>query len=111
MDTATTEYYTGPLLETTLSCLEDLKRLFGTRSGRTYIYAANGHGAWEAALTNVLSRGDKVLVLGSGRFPTLWGEMGTFIGIEVEELAFGFRHAVDTAIGRASGRERVCQYG
>src|SRR3546814_15779801 len=79
-DRATNEIYTGPLLETTRSCLEDLKRLFGTRSGRTYIYAANGHGAWEAALTNVLSRGDKVLVLGSGRFPTLWGEMGTFIG-------------------------------
>src|SRR3546814_13484939 len=47
--------------------------------------------------SDLLSRGDKVLVLGSGRFPTLWGEMGTFIGIEVEELAFGFRHAVDPA--------------
>jgi alanine-glyoxylate transaminase/serine-glyoxylate transaminase/serine-pyruvate transaminase len=91
------EIYTGPLLEITRSCLEDLKRLFGTRSGRTYIYAANGHGAWEAALTNVLSRGDKVLVLGSGRFPTLWGEMAAFIGVEVEELTFGFRHAVDPA--------------
>ncbi|HMA13666.1 MAG: pyridoxal-phosphate-dependent aminotransferase family protein [Bacteroidota bacterium] len=91
------EIYTGPLLEVTRSLLEDLKRLFGTRSGRTYIYAANGHGAWEAALTNVLSRGDKVLVLGSGRFPTLWGEMGAFIGVEVEELTFGFRHPVDPA--------------
>jgi len=91
------EIYTGPLLEVTRSCLEDLKRLFGTKAGRTYIYAANGHGAWEAALTNVLSRGDKVLVLASGRFPTLWGGMGSFIGIEVEELAFGFRNAVDAA--------------
>ena len=91
------EIYTGPLVETTLSCLDDLKRLFGTTTGRSYIYAANGHGAWEAALTNVLSRGDKVLVLGTGRFPTLWGEMGTFIGIEVEELAFGFRQTVDPA--------------
>ncbi|MGF1631508.1 MAG: pyridoxal-phosphate-dependent aminotransferase family protein [Kiloniellaceae bacterium] len=91
------EIYTGPLVETTRSCLEDLKRLFGTGKGRSYIYAANGHGAWEAALTNVLSRGDKVLVLGSGRFPVLWGEMAAFVGIEVEELHFGFRHAVDPA--------------
>src|SRR3546814_5853993 len=67
------EIYTGPLVETTRSCLEDLKHLFGTRNGRTYIYAANGPGAWEAALTNSLSRGDKVLVHGSGRFPVLWG--------------------------------------
>jgi len=91
------EIYTGPLLELTRSLLEDLKHLFGTRAGKTYIYAANGHGAWEAALTNVFSRGDKVLVLGSGRFPTLWGDMGAFMGIEVEELPFGFRHPVDPA--------------
>lgn len=91
------EIYTGPLLEVTRSLLEDLKPLFGTAAGRTYIYAANGHGAWEAALTNTLSRGDKVLVLGSGRFAALWGEMAAFVGIEVEELPFGFRHAVDPA--------------
>src|SRR3990170_4765221 len=78
------EIYTGPLLEITRSCLEDLKRLFGTRSWRTYIYAANGHGAWEAALTNVLSRGDKVLVLGSGRFALGWGEAAKVLGAEVE---------------------------
>src|SRR3546814_12593061 len=91
------EIYTGPLLETTRSCLEDLKRHFGTRSGRTYIYAANGHGAWAAALTNVLSRGDKVLVLGSGRFPTRWGGMGPFTGSEVEGLASGFPHSFNPA--------------
>jgi alanine-glyoxylate transaminase/serine-glyoxylate transaminase/serine-pyruvate transaminase len=91
------EIYTGPLLEITRSCLEDLKRLFGTAAGHSYIYAANGHGAWEAALTNTLSRGDKVLVLGSGRFATLWGDMAAFVGVEVEELPFGFRHAVDPA--------------
>ena len=42
--------------------------------GRAYIYIANGHGAWEAALTNVLSRGDKMLVLESGRFAIGWGD-------------------------------------
>ncbi|MGF1594380.1 MAG: pyridoxal-phosphate-dependent aminotransferase family protein [Kiloniellaceae bacterium] len=91
------EIYTGTLLETTRTCLEDLKRLFGTTTGRTYIYAANGHGAWEAALTNVLSRGDKVLVLGSGLFAVAWGDMAAFLGIEVEVLPVGYRHAVDPA--------------
>ena len=48
------------------------RALFATK-GHSYIYIANGHGAWEAALTNVLSRGDKVLVLESGRFAVGWG--------------------------------------
>ena len=55
------------------SLLADLAKIFGT-VGRAYIYIANGHGAWEAALTNVLTRGDKVLVLESGRFALGWGE-------------------------------------
>ena len=91
------EIYTGSLVQTTMSCLEDLKRLFGTATGRTYMYAANGHGAWEAALTNTLSRGDKVLVLGSGLFAVAWGDMAAFLDVEVEVLPAGYRHAVDPA--------------
>jgi alanine-glyoxylate transaminase/serine-glyoxylate transaminase/serine-pyruvate transaminase len=91
------EIYTGSLVETTMSCLEDLKCLFGTATGRTYMYAANGHGAWEAALTNTLSRGDKVLVLGSGLFAVAWGDMAAFLDVEVEVLPAGYRHAVDPA--------------
>ena len=59
--------------------------MFRTK-GETFIYAANGHGGWEAALTNVLSRGDKVLVLASGRFAVGWGEMARFMGADVEVL-------------------------
>ena len=62
-----------------------------------YIYAANGHGAWEAALTNVLSRGDKVLVLESGRFAIGWGEAATMLGADVEILPGDFRRAVRPA--------------
>src|SRR5690606_38218526 len=62
--------------------------------GRTYMYAANGHGAWEAALCNVLSRGDKVLVLESGRFAVGWGEMGQKLGVDVEVLKGDWRRAV-----------------
>ncbi|MEP3279545.1 MAG: aminotransferase, partial [Stappiaceae bacterium] len=56
------DIYTGPLLELTDRTLADLKKVFKT-DGNTYIYASNGHGAWEAALTNTLSRGDTILVL------------------------------------------------
>jgi alanine-glyoxylate transaminase/serine-glyoxylate transaminase/serine-pyruvate transaminase len=90
------DIYTGPLIELTTSCLEDLKRLFRTR-GRSYVYAANGHGAWEAALTNVLSRGDTVLVLDSGRFARAWGEMAKMLGVAVEVLPGDWRRAVDPA--------------
>jgi alanine-glyoxylate transaminase/serine-glyoxylate transaminase/serine-pyruvate transaminase len=90
------DIYSGPLEDITMSCLDDLRRVFRT-AGRTYIYAANGHGAWEAALVNVLSAGDRVLVLESGLFATGWGEMAAMLGIEVETLPGDWRRAVDPA--------------
>jgi alanine-glyoxylate transaminase/serine-glyoxylate transaminase/serine-pyruvate transaminase len=87
------DIYSGPLIALTDSLLADLCRIFGT-AGRSYIYAANGHGAWEAALTNVLSRGDKVLVLESGRFALFWGEYARMLGAEVEILPGDPRGAV-----------------
>jgi alanine-glyoxylate transaminase/serine-glyoxylate transaminase/serine-pyruvate transaminase len=87
------DIYAGPLLALTDSLLADLSRLFRT-TGRTYIYIANGHGAWEAALTNVLSKGDKVLVLESGRFALSWGDQAKFLGAEVEVLRGGWNRAV-----------------
>jgi len=87
------DIYAGPMVALTDSLLGDLKRIFRT-AGNTYIYAANGHGVWEAALTNVLSRGDKVLVLESGRFAIGWGEAAKMLGAEVEILPGDFRRAV-----------------
>jgi alanine-glyoxylate transaminase/serine-glyoxylate transaminase/serine-pyruvate transaminase len=87
------DIYAGPLLALTESLLADLSKLFGT-TGRSYIYSANGHGAWEATLTNVLSRGDKVLVLESGRFALSWGDAAKFLGAEVEVLKGGWNRAV-----------------
>src|SRR5919205_1115583 len=89
------DIYGGELIEVTRSCLEDLKKLFRT-SGRTYIYAANGHGAWEAALSNVLSRGDKILILES-RFAMGWGDMASAMAIKTEVLPGDQRRAVDPA--------------
>jgi alanine-glyoxylate transaminase / serine-glyoxylate transaminase / serine-pyruvate transaminase len=87
------DIYAGPLLALTDSLLRDVARVFRT-AGRAYIYISNGHGAWEAALTNVLSRGDKVLVLESGRFAVGWGNNAARMGVDVEVLKGGMRRAV-----------------
>jgi alanine-glyoxylate transaminase / serine-glyoxylate transaminase / serine-pyruvate transaminase len=90
------EIYSGPLLALTDGLLRDLARVFNTR-GHAYIYSANGHGAWEAALTNVLSKGDKILVLESGRFAVGWGNNAARMGVEVEVLKGDMRRAVRPA--------------
>jgi alanine-glyoxylate transaminase / serine-glyoxylate transaminase / serine-pyruvate transaminase len=90
------ELYSPPLVELTDSLLRDLKRLFGT-TGQTYIYIANGHGAWEAALTNVLSKGNRILVLASGRFGLEWGDAAKRMGIDVEILGGDWHRATSPA--------------
>lgn len=90
------DIYSGSLLAVTDSLLRDVARVFNTK-GRAYIYSANGHGAWEAALTNVLSKGDKILVLESGRFAIGWGNYAGRIGVEVEVLKGDMRRAVRPA--------------
>jgi alanine-glyoxylate transaminase/serine-glyoxylate transaminase/serine-pyruvate transaminase len=88
------DIYSGPLLALTDGLLRDIARVFNTK-GRAYIYIANGHGAWEATLTNVLSKGDKILVLESGRFAIGWGENAGVLGCDVEILPGDFRRAVN----------------
>lgn len=98
------DIYAGPMLALTDSLLTDLARVFRTKS-RVYIYAANGHGGWEAGFSNVLSRGDKILILESGRFARGWGEMAGFMGAVPEVLAGDWRRAVDPAAVEARLRE------
>src|SRR5512143_459111 len=90
------DIYSGPLLALTDGLLRDIARVFNTK-GRAYIYIANGHGAWEATLTNVLSKGDKILVLESGRFAIGWGESARRMGVDVEILKGDMRRAVRPA--------------
>lgn len=96
MHRAAADIYGPELIALTDSLLSDLSRLFRT-TGRSYIYIANGHGAWEAALTNVLSRGDKILVLESGRFAIGWGDAAAELGVEVEVLKGDWTRAVRPA--------------
>ena len=96
MNRPAVDIYSGEMIGITDRCLEDLRKIFRT-TGRTYIYAANGHGGWEAAISNVLSRGDKVLVLPSGRFALGWGDMARMMGADVEVLEGGWQLAVNPA--------------
>ncbi len=90
------DIYSSEMVELTDGLLSDLSRLFVTK-GHSYIYIANGHGAWEATLSNVLSRGDKVLVLESGRFAINWGNAAAAMGAEVEVLKGDWRRAIRPA--------------
>src|SRR5512146_2881520 len=90
------DIYAGALLALTDGLLKDVARLFRTNS-HAYIYIANGHGAWEASLTNILSKGDKILVLESGRFAIGWGESARRMGVDVEILKGDMRRAVRPA--------------
>src|SRR6516165_1036694 len=87
------DIYSEQMVNLSDSLLRDLSKLFATK-GKSYIYISNGHGAWEAVLSNVLSRGDKVLVLESGRFAVGWGDAAAAMGAEVEVLQGDWRRAV-----------------
>lgn len=63
-------------------CVRRLKRVIGT-DGHVFMYAASGHGAWEASLVNLFSPGDTLLMLESGYFSESWTEMARKFGLEV----------------------------
>lgn len=64
--------------------LSDLKSIYKTTSGQPFVFPSSGTGAWEAALTNTLSPGDKVLVARFGQFSHLWADMAQRLGFDVE---------------------------
>lgn len=94
MHRAAPNIYEGSFVDMVPGILRDL-RLVARTEGHVVVYSANGHGAWEAALCNVLRRGDKVLALATGRFAVGWSEMARALGVEVEILDFGPRAPVD----------------
>src|SRR3954467_9177183 len=81
--------------------LAGMKRVFKSTQGEVVIYPASGTGAWEAALVNTLSPGDRVLMAETGHFATLWQKMATKLGLQVEFLSTDWRHGADPeAIGK-----------
>jgi alanine-glyoxylate transaminase/serine-glyoxylate transaminase/serine-pyruvate transaminase len=77
------------------SVLAGMKRVFKSTQGEVVIYPASGTGAWEAALVNSLSPGDRVLMAETGHFATLWQKLAARLGLEVEFLAGDWRHGAD----------------
>src|SRR5450830_180861 len=76
--------------------LSDIKKVFQT-DGPVVIYGASGTGAWEAALVNTLSAGDKVLMYETGHFATLWKKMAARLGLDAEFLSGDWRQGVDVS--------------
>lgn len=74
-----------------------VRRIFKT-SGPVVVYPTSGTGAWEAALMNTLSPGDKVLMFETGHFATLWSNMAKKFGLEVDFVPTNWRHGVDPQI-------------
>jgi alanine-glyoxylate transaminase/serine-glyoxylate transaminase/serine-pyruvate transaminase len=72
--------------ELTRTCLAGLKSVFKTATGHPILFPSSGTGCWEAALTNCLNAGDKVLIARFGQFSHLWADMCTRLGFEVELL-------------------------
>lgn len=84
--------------------LEGIKTIFKT-TGHVFIYPASGTGAWEAALANTLSPGDKVLMFETGHFATLWKNMAAKLGLDPEFIPSDWRSGVDAAAIEARLRE------
>ena len=74
--------------------LEGLKTVFKTESN-VFVFPASGTGAWEAALVNVLSPGDKVLMYETGHFATLWKSMAQRLGLNAQFIHGNWRGGVD----------------
>ncbi len=86
-------------------CLEGMKAIFKMKSGHVFIYPASGTGAWEAAIVNTLSPGDKVLMFETGHFATLWRKIALSFGLEVDFVPGDWRHGVDPAQVESKLRE------
>jgi len=67
----------------TLPLFEDVKKAFKLTNGRVFLYPSSGTGAWEAAISNTLNRGDKVLMSRFGQFSLLWVDMAQRLGLDV----------------------------
>lgn len=76
------------------ACLAGIKTIFKTDS-HVVIYPASGTGAWEASLVNLLNEGDKVLMVETGHFASLWHKMASRLGLETEFLETDWRRGAD----------------
>lgn len=94
IDRATIDHRSQDFAELGNAVLAGLKSVFRT-AGPVIVFPASGTGAWEAALANTLSPGDKVLMFETGHFATLWRHMAQKLNLDVEFVAGDWRRGVD----------------
>lgn len=94
MDRPVIDFHGPEFVAAAAQAFAGLKRIFKTEH-HVIAWASTGHGAWEAALQNVCSPGDHVLIPETGIFSTWWGEMAETFGIVVERIPGDRRHGVD----------------
>ena len=94
MDRPTIDHRGPEFAEIGKKVLAGMKSIFKTESD-VYIFPASGTGAWEAALVNTLSPGDKVLMAETGHFATLWRDLATRLGLQPVFIDGDWRHAAD----------------
>ncbi len=97
MDRPTIDHRGPQFASLSKECLEGLQAVFQTE-GPVIIFPASGTGAWEAALVNTLSPGDRVLMFETGQFASLWREVALRLGLQVEFVDGDWRHGVDAAM-------------
>src|SRR6266481_8997475 len=78
-------------------CLEGMKRIFKMSTGHVFIYPSSGTGAWEAAIVNTFSPGDRVLMFETGQFAVLWRNLAERFGLVVDFIGGDWRHGIDLA--------------
>jgi alanine-glyoxylate transaminase/serine-glyoxylate transaminase/serine-pyruvate transaminase len=94
MDTPIIDHRGPEFAELAKRCLEGIKTIFKT-TNPVIIYTATGTGAWEAALVNTLSAGDRVLMVETGQFATLWKKMAEKLGLKPEFIETDWRIGAD----------------
>lgn len=94
MDTPIIDHRGPEFAKLAKRCLDGIKTIFKT-TNPVIIYTATGTGAWEAALVNTMSPGDKVLMVETGQFATLWKKMAERIGLKPEFITTDWRQGTD----------------
>jgi alanine-glyoxylate transaminase / serine-glyoxylate transaminase / serine-pyruvate transaminase len=96
MDMPVIDHRSAEFAELGKTVLQGCQKIFQTK-GPVIIFPSSGTGAWEAAIVNTLSPGDKVLMVETGQFAVLWQQMAARWGIDVEFMPGDWRHGVDAA--------------
>ena len=98
MDRPVIDHRSPEFAALTRELLPGLRRVFGTREGAVILYPASGTGAWEAALTNVLAPGDRVLAFNYGHFAAGFAQTARDLGYQVDEVPLRWGQALTRAV-------------